>query len=1187
MARRHAPPFVHLHLHTHYSLLDSTISVPELVAQIARLEMPAVAVTDHGNLFAAFQFHKQALKAGVRPVIGCEVYVAPGDHRDRSPVPGRKKPYDHLVLLAENDRGYRNLVWLVSEGYLNGFYHKPRISKEVLADHADGLIGLSACLSGEVSRRLLERDSGGARTAAECYREILGADGFFLEIQNHGTADEEFVRHGMSELSRLTGIPLVAANDCHFHRRDDLFAHRVMLGIGLNRTLDELHRNSAYNAEFYVKTSEEMHVLFDDFPGACERTTEIASRCHVMFDTDTLHLPQYPVPDGFSLESFLEERARSGLEHRLNSGLPKKHENREYETRLDDELEIIRRMGFPGYFLVVWDFIKYAKDRGIPVGPGRGSAAGSVVSYALGITDIDPLEYDLLFERFLNPERISMPDIDIDFCQRRRDEVIEYVRNLYGEASVSQIATFNILKAKSAVRDVGRVMGLPFGDVDRIAKLIPDDLNMTIEKALEDSPELRDLVDGDDDVRTLIETAGRLEGKARHCGVHAAGVVIAPEPLVNLVPLIRTSHGDVATQFDKDDVEALGLLKMDFLGLRTLTVIADAVESIRRNEDPDFELDSLTLDDPEVYDLFSAGDTDGVFQFESSGMKDVLRKVQPRTFLDIAALNALYRPGPMQFIDDYSERKHGRRAITYIFPELEEILGETYGIIVFQEQVMRIAVEIAGFSMSKADTLRKAMGKKKQEIIDREGQNFIDGAIAKGYPKAKVRELWNQIVPFAKYGFNKSHSVAYAHVAYLTAVLKTHYPAHFMAAMLTSEASNTDKLRQYLGRSRQMGIPILPPDINRSLHSFSVEDGGIRFGLTAIKGLGEAAVAPLLAARDAGGGFESLSQCLGSLPPRAVNHKGLECMTKAGCFDTFGVTRKGVLDHLDRLIDMTSREREQRELGQGFLFADLPSESLEEELRSGEHADRADRLTWEREVLGFFLSGHPLEAYAEQLERYADSTVDQLPKRFGDGAEHASIGGLVSSLKVIPIRKEGRNQGRRMAVFLLEDATGSVRVVAFPDTFDASERVLEDNAPVLVSATLKGEGDHVELMADEIADLDELDRKKAAGLRIVLDLDDLDEDRFEAIREHLLEHPGDLPVRFELRRRGVFRARLVPPPALSVDPGQETRDGLTPLLGGGWCEFEFDTARRNGQATPSDPPPARGASVDEETGLVN
>ncbi len=1187
MARKQAPAFVHLHTHTHFSLLDSTISVPELVRQVARRDMPAVAVTDHGNLFAAFQFHNQALEAGVRPVLGCEVYVAPGDHHDRSPVPGRKKPYDHLVLLAENDRGYRNLVWLVSEGYLNGFYHKPRISKAVLADHADGLIGLSACLSGEIPRRLLERDFEGARATAEEYREILGADDFFLEIQNHGLVDEEFVRQGMAELSRLTGIPLVASNDCHFHRRDDLFAHRVMLGIGLNRTLDELHRNSAYNAEFYVKSAEEMYALFVDHPGACERTVDLASRCHVRFDTDTLHLPEYPVPDGSSLEAFLEECARSGLDQRLQNSVPRKHPVGDYEERLVSELDIIRKMGFPGYFLVVWDFIKFAKDRGIPVGPGRGSAAGSVVSYALGITDIDPLEYDLLFERFLNPERISMPDIDIDFCQRRRDEVIEYVRGQYGEASVSQIATFNILKAKSAVRDVGRVMGLPFGDVDRIAKLIPDDLNITIEKALQDSPELRDLVDGDDDVRTLVETAVRLEGKARHCGVHAAGVVIAPEPLINLVPLIRTSHGDVATQFDKDDVEALGLLKMDFLGLRTLTVISDAVDSIRRNRDPDFDLEGLTLDDPRVYDLFCAGDTDGIFQFESSGMKDVLRKVQPRNFLDIAALNALYRPGPMQFIDDYSERRHERRAITYIFPELEEILGETYGIIVFQEQVMRIAVEVAGFSMAKADTLRKAMGKKKQEIIDREGQNFIDGAVAKGHPKAKVRELWNQIVPFAKYGFNKSHSVAYAHVAYLTAYLKTHHPAHFMAAMLTSEASNTDKLRQYLGRSRQMGIPILPPDINASLHSFSVEDGGIRFGLTAIKGLGEAAVEPLLAARDAGGGFTSLSQCLGSLPARALNHKALECMTKAGCFDTFGVTRKGVLDHLDRLIEMTAREREQRELGQGFLFADLPSESLEDELRSADHADRADRLNWEREVLGLFLSGHPLESYAEQLERYADSAVGELPAKFAAGAEHASIGGMVSALKVIPIKKEGRNQGRRMAVFLLEDATGSVRVVAFPDIFEAYGRVLEDNAAVLVSATLKGEGDHVELMADEIADLDELDTKKASSLRIVLDLEEADGPRLEAIREFLLEHSGDMPVRFELRRRGVFRARLVPPPALTVDPDQETREGLVPLLAGGWCEFEFDTERRNGRGGVAEPPPTPGPVADEETGIVN
>jgi DNA polymerase-3 subunit alpha len=818
------------------------------------------------------------------------------------------------------------------------------------------------------------------------------------------------------------------------------------------------------------------------------------------------------------------------------------------------------------------------------VGPGRGSAAGSVVSFALGITDIDPLEYDLLFERFLNPERISMPDIDVDFCQRRRDEVIDYVRQLYGEKSVSQIATFNILKAKSAVRDVGRVMGMPFGDVDRIAKLIPDDLNITIRKALDDSPQLRELVEGDDDVRTLVDTAARLEGKARHCGVHAAGIVIAPKPLVDLVPLTLTSHGDVATQFDKDDVESLGLLKMDFLGLRTLTVIADAVESIRRDQIQDFDLDEISLEDDKVYELFSAGDTDGIFQFESAGMKEVLRKVQPQNFLDIAALNALYRPGPMQFIDDYTDRKHGRKAITYIFPELEAILGETYGIIVFQEQVMRIAVEIAGFSMAKADTLRKAMGKKKQEIIDREGENFIRGAVSKGFPEGKVRELWNQIVPFAKYGFNKSHSVAYADVAYKTAYLKAHFPAHFMAAMLTSEASNTDKLSQHLGRCRHMGIEILPPDINASLQAFSVEGGGVRFGLTAIKGVGDAAIEPMLEARSAGP-FTSLSQFLTSLPPRAVNQKVLECLAKAGSFDLFGVTRKGVLDNIGQLLDMTSREREQQELGQGFLFADLPSQSLEAELKSAERADEGERLAWEREVLGLYLSGHPLDAYRQQLERYADSSVSQLVERFSGGAEHATVGGLITGLKVIPIKKEGRNQGRRMAVFHLEDASGVTRVVVFPDTFETYQRLVVEGAAVLVAATLKGDGDHVELMADEISDLDAMDMKRAASLRIVLDLERVDEDALEAIREYLLDHAGDMPVRFELRRRGRFRARLVPPPALSIDPSAEIRDGLGPLLAGGWSEFEFDTAQRNGKGEAALQP--TGAASDEETGIVN
>jgi DNA polymerase-3 subunit alpha len=1177
-------PFVHLHLHSHYSLLDATIQIPELTRHVASQGMEAVALTDHGNVFGAFQFHRAAVAEGIRPVIGCEVYVAPGDHRERSPVPGRKRPYDHLVLLAENDRGYRNLVWLVSEGYLNGFYHKPRISKEVLADHAEGLIGLSACLSGEVSRHLLGRNPGAAQRAAEEFREILGEDDFFLEIQNHGLGDEGHVRAGMAEISSGTGIPLVATNDCHFHYREDTFAHRVLLGIGLNRTLEDLEY--AYNAEFYIKSPEEMYELFTDFSGACERTAEIASRCHVLFETETLHLPQYPVPEGHSLETFLAENARNGLEARLATEADRKRPAEEYLDRLEHELNVINKMGFPGYFLVVWDFIRHAKENGIPVGPGRGSAAGSVVSYALGVTDIDPLEYDLLFERFLNPERISMPDIDIDFCQRRRDEVIEYVRQLYGSDSVSQIATFNILKARSAVRDVGRVMGMSFGDVDRIAKLIPDDFNITVEHAVAEAPQLKELGDADDDVRELLDTAARLEGLARHCGVHAAGVVIAPEPLVNLVPLIRTANGEVCTQFDKDDVETLGLLKMDFLGLRTLTVIADAVESIRNTEDPGLDLTRVPFDDPAVYDLFSAGETDGIFQFESSGMKDVLRRVQPRAFLDLAALNALYRPGPMQFIDDYADRKQGRKAITYTFPELEEILGETYGIIVYQEQVMRIAVKIAGFSMAKSDTLRKAMGKKIQEMIDREGENFVRGAVDNGFPEDKSRKLWDQIMPFAKYGFNKSHSVAYAHVAYLTAYLKTHFPSHFMAAMLTSEVANSEKLSQYLGRCQQMGLTILPPDINASQPSFTVEGQGIRFGLSAIKGVGVAAVEPILAVRSDQGEFSSVAQCLRSVPSRAVNQKVIECLIKAGCFDRFEVTRNGLLNRLPQLLDLTAREREQSQLGQGFLFDDMMSETLEEELRGAEPASDSERLSWERDVLGFYLSGHPLDGYVEQLRRFADCRVVELPGRFAKGAERVTVGGLVTALRVMPIRKQGPNQGRRMAVWQLEDATGSVRVVAFPDAFERYERLLSDGTAVLVVASMKGEGDHVELTADEVAALDTVESQRAAALRVVVDLESADEEALEQIKEYLLEHPGELPVRFELLRRGRFRARLVPPPALTVDAGPETREGLTLLLGNGWCEFEFDSSARNG-LPPAGNGPGSGNHEAESAGISN
>ncbi len=1150
-------PFVHLHLHSHFSLLDATIRIPQLVAQVAEMDMPAVAVTDHGNLYGAYQFHRAARKAGLRPVVGCEVYVAPGDHRERKPVSGMRKPYHHLVLLAENETGWRNMVWLVSEGYLRGFYHRPRISKEILAERSQGLIGLSACLSGEVAAYLLDRNPSAARRVAEEYREILGPDGFFLEIQDHGTVDEEFVREGMRSISADTGIPLVATNDCHFHHRDDVFAHKVLIGIGQNKTVDELQRAYVYNSEYYVKSAAEMADLFREDPGACARTVEIAERCDFDFTTDAYHLPRCPVPEGHTLESYLEELSVGGLEARLSDGRSRRHTAAEYHERLASELDIIKEMGFPGYFLVVWDFMNYARKSGVPVGPGRGSAAGSVVSYALRITDIDPLEFDLLFERFLNPDRISMPDIDIDFCQRRREEVIEYVRRLYGEESVSQIATFNILKAKSAVRDVGRVMGLPFGQVDQIAKLIPDELNITLDRALEESPELKDLVHADGEVRQLVETAEKLEGLARHCGVHAAGVVIAPEPLTNLVPLNRTTHDEIATQFDKDDVEDLGLLKMDFLGLRTLTVISDALHSVELSGEQAPDLEKIPFDDPAVFDLFCRGDTDGIFQFESSGMKELLRKVHPRVFADLAALNALYRPGPMQFIDDFTARKHGRKPITYIFPELEEILGETYGIIVYQEQVMRIAVRIAGFSMAQADLLRKAMGKKKQEIIAREGETFIKGGVAAGFPEDKVRKLWEQIVPFAMYGFNKSHSVAYAHVAYLTAYLKVHYPAHFMAAMLTSEAANTDKLAMYLARSRHMGIEILPPDINASLNMFTVEPGGIRFGLVAVKGVGGAAVEAILHARQDQGGFTGVTHFLQSLPARAANHKVIECLAKAGCFDQFGLSRGALLNNLDQLMEAAASEREQRELGQSLLFEELGADSYENGLRGGPEVDAVTRLAWEREVLGFYLSGHPLDRYRPQLRRFSDCEIGQLAERANGDGPTVAVGGLIAGMRVNQIRKEGPNQGRRLASFQLEDPTGSVRVVAFPDTFEKYRAVLENDTPVLVVATVRGEDEHPELIAESISPLGEIDGERAEGIRIELNLEEVEETRLEELLEFLLEHSGPLPVRFELLRPGRFRATLAPPAALTVRLDEEFLQQLEGRVGSGRAQLVF------------------------------
>ncbi len=1152
-----AARFAHLHLHSHYSLLDSAIKLDELMQQVGELGMSAVALTDHGNLFGSFEFYSAARKAGIRPLLGCEVYVAHGSHIERSPSgSGRQRPYQHLVLLAETQRGWDNLMRLVTTSYLEGFYHRPRIDKELLATHAQGLIGLSACLSGEVAARLLSGDEKGAAEAANQYREILGPDNFFLEVQEHGLAEEKGVRESLGRVAARTGIPLVATNDCHFHRREDVEAHRVLIGIGQNKTLADLARDYAYNDEFFVKSPDEMARLFAEMPDAVARTTEIAQRCHVSFPEPEFYLPRYPVPEGKLPEDYLEELARAGLERRLGDGRTRRHVAGEYWHRLELELATIHSMGFQGYFLVVWDFIRYARDQAIPVGPGRGSAAGSLVAYALRITDIDPLEYDLLFERFLNPDRVSMPDIDIDFCQRRRDKVIEHVRAVYGSENVAQIATFNVLQARSCIRDVGRVMGMSFSETDRIAKMVPETLGVTLDAALRDSPRLAEAAKSDADVGRLLEIGKRLEGLARHCGVHAAGVVIAPRPVREIVPLYRTSRDEVVTQYDKDVIEKLGLLKMDFLGLKTLTVIDDCMRSLvaSGSEAPDFEL--MEFNDASVYDLFCAGDTDGIFQFESSGMRDLLRTVQPRKFEELAALNALFRPGPMQWAGEYGDRKHGRQPITYIFPDLEAILAETYGVIVYQEQVMRIAVQIAGFSLARADTLRKAMGKKIKELIDEQGEHFIAGGIAKGHSREKVAALWRQIVPFAQYGFNKSHSVAYAYVAYQTAYLKAHHPLHFWAAMLSSEVGNTDKLAAYVALLTGGGLSVLGPDINASQLQFTVEGEAIRVGLAAVKGVGEGASEAIIQARAAlGGAFKSVPHMLRQVGERASNRKVVECLVRAGACDSLHPDRAGLLANLDSLLERASRERRALTDGQGFLFG------FEEESGIVPSASTAtvapdEVLRGERETLGFYLSGHPLDRWGHVLRELRATPVRDLSDLAGTGADRAVVAGLVAGLKVRPIR-EGRNQGRRMAALNLEDQTGSVRAVAFPEVFERYEKTLVEGKAVLATTTMRAsDGEHVELAIEEVTPLEGIEARRAMALRVEMDLSrHAQSEVLECLRDLVLRHEGKVPLRLRLVGGGWY-SDLVPGRVLGVDPATFV-PALTALLGPSRVEYIF------------------------------
>jgi DNA polymerase-3 subunit alpha len=1137
--------FVHLHLHTEYSLLDGACRIDELLDQASALKMPALAVTEHGNLFSSVMFHDHARQRGIKPILGCEVYVAPGSRLSKSGNPGETA--NHLILLAETNEGFHNLIKLVSAGYTEGFYYKPRIDKALLARHAKGLIGMSSCLKGEVAEGLLHQHGRRALEAAAAYRDILGADHFFLEMQWHGLEEQRLVNGELPAMARTLGLPLVCTNDVHYLRESDAHPHDVLLCIGTGKALADPKRLRYESRNFFLKTPEQMAAAFGDYPQALANTVRIAERCNVTFAEGLSFLPNFDVPPPFTLDAYFEHVVREGFAERLPRLRQLASEGRlrrtidEYERRLSYEVEMIKRMQYPGYFLVVWDFIRYARQQGIPVGPGRGSAAGSVVAYCLRITDVDPLEFDLLFERFLNPERVSMPDIDIDFCERRRAEVIDYVTRRYGRENVAQIITFGTMKARAAVRDVGRVLEMPFADVDRVAKQIPAALDMTLDKALEESAPLRQMEQGDPKVRELLNVARRLEGMTRHASVHAAGVVLAPKPITEYAPLYRGTHDEIVTQWSMKDVERVGLLKMDFLGLSTLTLIDDAVREIERTTGERLEMDRIPFDDPRTYQIFQDGQTYGVFQFESSGMRDILRRARPQALEDLIALNALYRPGPLRsgMVDDFIARRQGKTPVQYELPQLEPVLGETYGVIAYQEQVMRIAREIGGFTLGEADILRWAMGKKKAEMMQAQRAKFVAGATERGVTEKQAGQIFDLMEHFAGYGFPKAHSTAYAFLAYRTAYLKANYPWHFAASLLTIEAPNTDKLALYLGECRERGIPVLPPDINESQLRFTVEPGrGVRFGLTAIKNAGEGAILSLLEVRRKQGPIRSLHALCEDLDLRLVNKRVLESLVKAGALDSLGGDlglesrrlRPRLLAVVDAACEHGARHQRDREEGQAQLFGALDREPTVPGAGGPGLPDappwtEAEQLAFEKEALGLYWSGHPVDPYAADLAAYGARPIGSLAgapapsgareSLWGPGGPRpiepdTSVGGIVAACRLLKTRK-----GDRMAVFTLEDAEGSVEVIAFPETYQRAASLIQGGTLVLVRGKLERDEEIVRILAAEIQPIESVREQLAREVAIRVRMP-AGEGVFRALDEVFSRHRGDRRIRFEI-----------------------------------------------------------------------
>lgn len=1135
--------FAHLHVHTQYSLLDGGCLVGALLDLACAYKMPAIAITDHGNMFGAIEFYSQAMKAGIKPIIGCEMYIAPGSRFEKSHH-GIHDAAFHIVLLARDEPGYKNLMKLVTAGYVEGFYYRPRIDKDILAEHSKGLIGLSACLKGEVSHLVLIDRMDQAKQVTGQLVDIFGKGNYYYELMDNKIPEQIKVNKGLIALSKELKVPVVATNDVHYLTRDNAKAHEALLCIQTRTTLDDPKRMKLPTDEFYVKSPEEMIAAFSEIPEAISNTIEIVEKCNLEIDFSRTFLPHYKAPEGITREEYLRKLCMEGLKKKYGSI------TEEVKNRFEHEIEVISKSGYISYFLIAWDFVSYAKGQNIPVGPGRGSAAGSIVSYSLGITDIDPLKYDLLFERFLNPDRVSLPDIDIDFCYERRQEVIDYVTAKYSKENVAQIITFGTMMAKGVIRDVGRVMALPYADVDKIAKLVPNELNITINKALELEPELRDLYKNDPKIAELLDTSKALEGLTRHASTHAAGVVICEEKLTDHIPLFKTGE-QITTGYPMASLEKIGILKMDFLGLRNLTVIDETRKIIKRTRGIDLDIDKIPLDNNKTFELLQRAESIGVFQLESSGMRDLLRKLKPDKFEDLIAVLALFRPGPIGsgMVDDFIARKNGRVEIKYDHPSLEPILKDTYGIIVYQEQIMRLVSNIAGFSLAKADSLRRAISKKTPEVMIDARKDFLDGCVKNGIDERIADKLFNYIEYFAGYGFNKSHSSAYAMISYRTAYLKANYLKEYMTALLTSEKDNMDKLVIYIDEASKTGIKILPPDVNESFAKFTLVEDGIRFGLGAVKNVGQGAIDSIIDSRKKNGHFKSLYEFCELIDSRLVNRKVIESLIKCGAYESFKLHRSQLMAILDQAMEVAGGMQKDKMRGQLSFFdtfedQDSFKDTFQDVPDIPEWPEN-QLLSYEKQMIGFYISKHPLARYEKLLENYATcGSMDLMNLHDGD---EIFLGGIVNKVKFTITKRNSE----KMAIIKLEDLKGIVEVLVFPSTFQKVGGLIKEDAIIFVKGRISLREQDPKLIADDIIPLDEVKRRFTKFVSIHVRSAGLEKQTLDSIRGILTGYKGSIPVYITITTSDDHKIDIQACDDLRVEPSDDLIKELEELLGEG------------------------------------